>query len=73
MLGYEIRAIREARGLSRRQVVERAEMEDISVGALRSLESGKTYPNLRTLECLAPILGIRIIITPTETIVERDE
>lgn len=68
MLGTELRALREARGLSLRTVAESA---GISHSSLVAIESGKRYPSLRTLEALAECLRMNVIVGPTETIIER--
>lgn len=67
MIGSEIRALREKRGLSQRRVAEHA---GLSRSSLKAIESGDRYPTLRTLEALAECLQMTISITPTETIIE---
>jgi transcriptional regulator with XRE-family HTH domain len=67
MLGGELRLLRERQGLSLREVARQAQ---ISPEALSSIESGKRYPSLRTLEALAGALRIQVIIGPEETTIE---
>jgi len=69
MLGSELRAIRETRGLTVRDLAERA---DVSPEAVSAIERGARYPNLRTLEQIAEVLRIRIIIGPSETVIEPE-
>jgi transcriptional regulator with XRE-family HTH domain len=69
MLGQELRVIRERRGLTVRTA---AGLASISAEALSALERGDRYPSLRTLESLAEVLRIRIVIGPDETVVEAD-
>lgn len=67
MLGSELRTLRESRDLSREEVAEAA---GISLSALKAIESGARYPSLRTLESLADCLRMRVVIGPTETLIE---
>jgi transcriptional regulator with XRE-family HTH domain len=67
MLGDELRAIRESRQLSLREV---ARVAGVSHSALVAIENGSRYPSLHTLERLAECLQITFIIGPTETIIE---
>jgi transcriptional regulator with XRE-family HTH domain len=67
MIGEELRAIREKRGVSARTMAREA---GISSSTLQAIESGARYPSLRTLEALAECLRISIVIGPAETIIE---
>lgn len=67
MLGAEIRAIRERRGLSQADV---AEAGHISREAVAAIERGERYPNLRTLEAIAECLQVTFVISPQETHIE---
>lgn len=67
MLGAELRAVRQQRGLTIEQVAERAKMSRAAIGAV---ERGVRYPSLETLEGLAEALDIRIVIGPLETHIE---
>lgn len=67
MLGDEIRAIRELRGLTREQVVAHVRM---SSDSLKKIETGERYPTLHTLEALAECLRMNVCIGPTDTTVE---
>jgi transcriptional regulator with XRE-family HTH domain len=67
MLGDELRQVRERRGLSAREVARQA---GISVETLSAWERGRRYPSLQSLEALAPVLRIRVVIGPDETFVE---
>lgn len=67
MIGEELRAIRERRGVSARGAAKEA---GISPSTLNAIEGGSRYPSLRTLEALAECLRINVIIGPTETIIE---
>lgn len=51
---------------------ELAAEADISVEAVSAIERGARYPNLHTLERLARVLDIRIVIGPQDTIIEVD-
>lgn len=68
MLGSELRALREARGLSVRDVAKHAGIAHSSVTAI---EQGDRYPTLRTLEALAACLHMNVVVGPVETIIER--
>jgi len=68
MLGQELRAIREKRGLS---LAEIAAASGISREALGAVERGDRYPTLRTLEALCECLNLHILIGPSETIIEE--
>lgn len=67
MLGSDLRALREARDLSLREVAKAA---GISHSSLVAIESGKRYPSLRTLEGLADCLQMNVVIGPAETFIE---
>ena len=67
MLGQELRAVRERRGLSIRETARRA---GISSEAISDIERGLRYPTLRSLEALAHVLDLCIEIGPDETIVK---
>lgn len=67
MLGAELRGVRERRGLSLRDCAADAQ---ISVSALKAIESGQRYPTLRTLEKLAQCLNVTVVIGPHETFIE---
>jgi transcriptional regulator with XRE-family HTH domain len=67
MIGEELRAIRERRGLSARTVATQA---GVSPSSLTSIERGDRYPTLETLESLAECLRINVVIGPHETIIE---
>lgn len=69
MLGDEVRAIRERKGLTLRDCAEKA---GISREALSGVERGTRYPSLRTLEALASCLGVSFIVGPVETIIEEE-
>ena len=68
MLGAELRALRERRGLSLRDVAYKAE---IAVSTLAQFETGKKYPTLHTLESIAQAMDIRFVIGPDETFLEE--
>jgi transcriptional regulator with XRE-family HTH domain len=67
MIGEELRAVRERRGVSARKAAREA---GISSSTLQAIESGARYPSLRTLEALAECLRINIVIGPHETVLE---
>jgi transcriptional regulator with XRE-family HTH domain len=67
MLGAELRALRETRGLSLRQVTDST---GIAHSSLVAIESGRRYPTLRTLEALAECLNMNVTIGPHETVIE---
>lgn len=67
MLGSDLRALRESRGLGVREV---AKMAGISHSSLLAIEASKRYPTLRTLEALADCLHMNVVIGPNETIIE---
>jgi transcriptional regulator with XRE-family HTH domain len=67
MLGEELRAVREARGLTVRDCAEKS---GISHPALVAIENGDRYPSLRTLEALAHCLNVNFVIGPDETVIE---
>lgn len=68
MLGDDLRRVREAAVLGVRELAGRA---GLSPEAISSIERGRRYPSLQTLEALANALNIRIIVGPDETIVEK--
>jgi len=68
-LGAELRRIRERRGLTVRELAIRA---GLSAEAVSAIERGVRYPSLHSLECLAQALEIRVVIGPSETILEAD-
>lgn len=69
MLGAELRLIRESQGLSIRDLASRA---GLSAEAVSAIERGARYPNLSTLESLASVLEVTVVIGPDETIIEQD-
>ncbi|WP_370327227.1 helix-turn-helix domain-containing protein [Euzebya sp.] len=56
-LAGEIRALREARGLSQQQL---AEMVGTTQSAIARLEGGHVSPNLKTLDRIADALGVEL-------------
>jgi DNA-binding XRE family transcriptional regulator len=60
-LGRQLRAWREARGATQRQLAERLGMAQPN---LARLEGGAVAPTLTTLALLAERLGVRVTITP---------
>jgi transcriptional regulator with XRE-family HTH domain len=69
MLGSDLKDARERRGLGQR---ETARLAGISPETLSNLERGDGYPNLHTLECIAGVLQVRIVINSTETFIELE-
>lgn len=70
MLGSELKSAREHRGLSQNAVAQRA---GISRASLTRIEAGDRYPSLRTLEALAEVLRLRIVIDEVETTIELSD
>lgn len=70
MLGEDLSLIRERRGLSIRDL---AAESGVSREAISAIERGVRYPSLQTLEALARILNISVIIGPTETVIEDED
>jgi transcriptional regulator with XRE-family HTH domain len=68
MLGTDLRAAREERGLSVPAVAHAA---GLSLSSLYAIERGDRYPSLATLEALAECLQVTVVIGPHETTVER--
>lgn len=68
LLGADLRAVREARQLTVTTVATAAAIAEVT---LRSIESGRRYPSLRTLEALAECLQVEIVVSPRETTVVR--
>jgi transcriptional regulator with XRE-family HTH domain len=64
MIGSEIRALRERRGLTQAEVAEAA---GISRATLTKIEAETNYPSLGTLEALAECLKMTVTITPHTT------
>lgn len=56
-IGQQVRTLREARGLSQRQLAERL---GTTQSAIARLESGGSKPTLRTLERVAAALRVRV-------------
>lgn len=69
MLGTEIKAIRERRGLSQSDLARHAGISREAVGAI---ERGDRYPTLATLEAIAECLQITFVVGPNETHIEPD-
>lgn len=59
-LAMEIRALREARGLSQRDL---AEMIGTTQSAIARLEGGHVSPSLRTLDRIADALNVELSLT----------
>lgn len=70
MLGEELSLIRERRGLSIRDLSAES---GVSREAISAIERGVRYPSLQTLEALAHVLNISIIIGPSETVIEAED
>lgn len=68
-LGSDLRKARERRGFGVREL---AALAGLSAEAVSAVERGARYPSLPTLEALAAVLEIRIVVGPSETIVEAD-
>lgn len=63
-LALEIRRLREARGLSQREL---AELVGTTQSAMARLEGGKISPSLPTLDRIAAALGAELTVTFTDT------
>jgi ribosome-binding protein aMBF1 (putative translation factor) len=63
-LAFEIRALREKKGLSQRQLAERV---GTTQSAIARLEGGRISPSLPTLDRIATALGAEITVTITDT------
>lgn len=70
MLGEELSLIRERRGLSIRDLSAES---GVSREAISAIERGVRYPSLQTLEALAHVLNISIVIGPSETVIEAED
>lgn len=69
MIGAELKSVRERRGLGLREL---AALAGLSAEAVSAVERGSRYPSLPTLEALAAVLEIRIVVGPIETVIEQD-
>jgi predicted transcriptional regulator len=63
-LATELRALRERKGLSQRQL---AELVGTTQSAIARLEGGRISPSLPTLDRIAAALGAEVKITFTDT------
>jgi DNA-binding XRE family transcriptional regulator len=63
-IAFEIRALRERKGLSQRQL---AELVGTTQSAIARLEAGRNSPSLPTLDRIANALGAEVIISFTDT------
>ncbi len=63
-LASEIRALREKKGLSQRQL---AELVGTTQSAIARLEGGRISPSLPTLDRIANALGAEVTVTFTDT------
>jgi predicted transcriptional regulator len=63
-IAVEIRALREKKGLSQRQL---AELVGTTQSAIARLEGGHISPSLPTLDRIATALGAEVTITITDT------
>lgn len=63
-LAFEIRALREKKGLSQRQL---AELVGTTQSAIARLEGGRISPSLPTLDRIARALGAEVTVTFTDT------
>lgn len=59
-LAFEIRALREKKGLSQREL---AELVGTTQSAIARLEAGNVSPSLRTLDKIAGALGAEVSLT----------
>lgn len=59
-LAYELRALREKRGLSQRELAERV---GTTQSAIARLESGQISPSLPTLDRVAAALDADVVVT----------
>jgi len=62
-LAFEIRRLREARGLSQRELAERV---GTTQSAIARLEAGNISPSLPTLDRIADALGAELTVTFTD-------
>jgi len=69
-IGVQLREARHRAGLTLREVSIHSD-GGISTVGLCLIEQGKTYPNLRTLEALASVLGVTISVRPKGVDVTR--
>lgn len=68
-LGADLSRVREReRQMTIRELARRT---GLSAEAISSVERGRRYPSLRTLELLAEALNISFLIGPAETIIEH--
>jgi len=63
-LAFEIRALREKKGLSQRQL---AELVGTTQSAIARLEGGRISPSLPTLDRIANALDAELTVTLTDT------
>jgi transcriptional regulator with XRE-family HTH domain len=70
VIGTQLRDAREAVALPLREVADRSGGR-VTAGGLSLIEQGKRYPNLRTLEALAAVLGVTITVRPKGVDVTR--
>ena len=63
-LAFEIRALREKKGLSQRQL---AELVGTTQSAIARLEGGRICPSLPTLDRIANALDAELTVTLTDT------
>ena len=63
-LAIELRALREKKGLSQRQL---AELVGTTQSAIARLEGGRISPSLPTLDRIAAALGAEVTVTFTDT------
>jgi predicted transcriptional regulator len=63
-LATELRALREKKGLSQRQL---AELVGTTQSAIARLEGGRISPSLPTLDRIAAALGAEVTVTFTDT------
>ena len=63
-LAFEIRALRERKGLSQREL---AELVGTTQSAIARLEGGRISPSLPTLDRIAAALGAEVTVTITDT------
>jgi DNA-binding XRE family transcriptional regulator len=63
-IAFEVRALRERKGLSQRQL---AELIGTTQSAIARLEAGRNSPSLPTLDRIANALGAEVTISFTDT------
>ena len=63
-LAFEIRTLREKKGLSQRQL---AELVGTTQSAIARLEGGRISPSLPTFDRIASALGAEVTVTITDT------